>query len=253
MTDNTPRHTGQMTGQMFRGADFFTAAAEPPFPFPVLDDVPPIQPPPDLKQTTFMAVQMDDVMLRWLRQRIAPVFPTDGKGLVPTCWYEPGLEAPYYFPNIRVVGEVNNFAKLQILLLEVGGERLRKDGVPFHTIWSYDGEARTKLVRDSNYEWPVKICDESEPMAFEAGRLSRLYDLKTTTVQSTRVLSTLELRAEKLAQEAYAASQSASPYSCNDFDFYPVDMKLCYLSNYYNPLRRVEHDNHRRRALEIGW
>lgn len=227
---------------MFGRADVFNASAAPTL-ISYISNAP--------AHTPYIAVQMDDAMVKTARTHIPPVFADDGTGVIPHCWYQWGLEAPSPRPSIRVVGDVNNFDQLQILLLEVDGKRLRPDGVPYHTIWSYDDPQGHDLVEDARYPWSVRVFDDMPKI--DKQTLSLVFAATTKTVLSTRVMEDVEQKAEQLATAAYDASRLGVLENNDDFDFHPVDLKLEYISTLFPPLRRVEYVGGRRHSLDVGW
>ncbi len=241
----------QMMGEMFSPHDLFSRAVS----------VTHHARTQDTERTSYLAVKMDDDMVRHARAHIPPVFTADGTGLIPHCWYERGLEAPSPRPSIRIVGDVNDFGddgagqngRLQILMLEVNGERIRPDGVPYHMIWSHDDDASHSVVEDKNYQWTTNILDDAAGIYFDEVKKSFMANIFTKVAHSTRVLSTLDLRAEHLARAAHTVCETGLHHSCPDFDFFPADVALKYSSRHYAPLRRVEFVGGQRHTLDVGW
>lgn len=139
----------------------------------------------------FIEKQVRDLLLGDVRQIYAA---RHGK-LIGLCYYSYGLEPFSLVPDVKASAAVNDRNGLQIILCTVDGKTHRKDGIPYHMIWSADEGLGTFPTQDQNYKWPVRYLKENP---------NNLRDLQTVFAEATfpRVVPDLVLQAERLANAA---------------------------------------------------
>lgn len=203
------------------------------------------------QRTPYIAMLLDKSMIDAIKKNIKTIYGRLETKVIPTCWNSVAPEPPTGEISLRVLGSANNYIGMQILMLEVNGQSLRKDGVPYHVVWSVDEARRERIVKDTAYSWPIKKYDE--PLIRKEISLLEHFTCTSSEQKIRRILSDIDVEAEQLAQECYDTAQRGYSVYGNIFDYMacPIDVKFPNIA--YQPIRWIDYSNGHRLALDIVW
>ncbi len=208
-----------------------------------------------LERTPHTALSVEPDMIKGLKTLIRPVYGEAKNHTITLCGYGAALEPPSYQPAVRAISAIHDYAGLQIILCAVNGERVRKDGVPYHMIFSSDSNVVNHNVLDENYQWPVTEITDMQIERNNKGRPCIAFANATTTMKPyQRVLGSVEKRAEELATAAYRQETFNQSIQYRPLDIVSLDMEVALAKPYRTPpVVRIEYRNGRRMASPIIW
>lgn len=116
---------------------------------------------------------------------------------------------------------------LQIVLFSIQGDTHRKDGIPFHMIWSHRSGADTHLVTDDSYTLPrnelslrIKHNDDKNCPWVEFTQKA------LPPQQLARTLPIAALEAEQLARQSFPLAAEKTPRIHGDIEILPMNISM---------------------------
>lgn len=207
--------------------------------------------PTSKSHSPYIAIYLDKGMVNAIHKKIRTVYDKHEGSIIPLGWNALSLEPPSRYSPIQVLGAANNYRGLQILMLSVNGATLRKDGVPFHAIWSHDNTLDTSIYQDDNYEWPSRVLHDNPRLGKDG--LALCFNYTDVMQKHERVLSAVELEAEDLARACYDDAKKGNTIRGNLYDYLACPVPVKFPSPQYDPVRRIEHHGASRIACDVGW
>lgn len=189
------------------------------------DDIPPTD--EVLTTTPYTALKMDPAMLAPVHVLLKALYSEKPQAdLVSLSYYALAPHIPKDAAKIIATSCIDDHNSLQVMLIEVDGERIRPDGIPYHAIWSNNIPPANSLHKDENYRWPViEAMGADLVRSLESGLVYEFTE-KTVWKSCPRVITDLQRRAELLAIMAYRRNPEQEFMMSDEMDILPLNVSL---------------------------
>lgn len=116
---------------------------------------------------------------------------------------------------------------LQIVLFSIQGDTHRKDGIPFHMIWSHRNGADTHLVTDDSYILPrSELSPRIKPYDDKNCPWIEFEEKALPPQRLARTLPVAALEAERLAKESFPLAAEKSPRINAGIEILPMNISM---------------------------
>lgn len=117
---------------------------------------------------------------------------------------------------------------LQIILFSIQGDTHRKDGIPFHMIWSHRNGADTHLVTDPSYTLPARneLMPRIKPDEDKNCPWIEFTQKALPAQQVARTLPLAALEAEQLARQSFPRAAERIPRIDGDTEILPINIPM---------------------------
>ncbi len=243
MADQPP----QMQGQILDTA-FTTAANALPYaaPAPWIDPS---------RRSAFVAAYIETYMQDQIASKIKRTHSHQEERIIAMGWQSgtpeppPPLRKGAKNTEVQLLGAADNRIGLQILMFSINGQTMRKDGIPYHAIWSVDGMRTPILKQDDDHTWPHK---EIVDVYKQGSRLTDQFIFHTSLEKTHRILTDVEMEAEVLALACYKTAMAGNDVITPDYDYLARAMDLKFPDMTWRPFRLITFEsNGTRRAQDV--